>query len=855
MSHRHLRDISNIYTTSKISERELLEKKLNTSNSDKEIQIKKRTKKMQYKMKKEAQHNKRKGDSEFMKRDSKRNAKNVPESPQEPPKFTAEEKEIIEMSSEKYDLDPVYQSAEIYEFYVQSIYNTGESESIKLSENIPPSSKPRGKKDSKVCSRNAQIRKISKKVNEIITFQKSERKVIEGPIYIKENAELPYVNDEPYSLDILLKRLDNYSKAAGFEICEAPHYPNYIKFICKRGEEYKAKQREHLSLGYILSLTGCPFTITCRKQTDGTLKISKVKNKHNHSVCNRPYKDEKRILTKVKEKLSMMASTLGNFLHPKLIPIAMKYYTFLGYEIGNICAKLSNQFPDIAFTLDQVQNLFKLPKFHKCTVRKSELIEDLCRGLAKNSEKYPNISFKAMKNKRVAGIALVNPSLRSRLSHSIAINTENLPEFTNSWFIFLILAKDEFGKIVPTFLGISLSANSDRIKTLLSMYLEMGFEEPTKVLSDLNKNVTSAVRQVFDLDLELGDPGHQVCLDHVLATTSRRLVGLLGSDITQTVIKKLKLAFSGELDQFYDILNGIYNVLEEGQGKEIIEEIYHEREEILKVYRVLKGWLWQGGDTDDPICGYLGGIESVYEDRNICRAFERSLYIAEKNLYGFMEFLFFQSERYRKCYQRSTKELEDKNLPFSSYIASKLPSPSPSPPKIEKISPNTYLHYIPNQTQNYTSLPHILTLTHLSTTITVQKSSLYLSASQAPLPLNPGSLPRDPLIAQIHSSPNVQSSLIRTLKYSNGTLTCSCPGPAQTGLACTHIIDLLNHFGETVEENTFVIADWLVRERRISERMKLRFFDADDSDSSEDEKEVFRVVCVGRRSGKARRRG
>lgn len=91
----------------------------------------------------------------------------------------------------------------------------------------------------------------------------------------------------------------------------------------------------------------------------------------------------------------------------------------------------------------------------------------------------------------------MKPDLRARLSDAIAINTESLPDFTNSWFLLVITTRDEYGIWVPTFVGISLSYQRDRISQMLSFYKEMGFKRPFYVLSDLNKHVVDAVKLKF----------------------------------------------------------------------------------------------------------------------------------------------------------------------------------------------------------------------------------------------------------------------------------------------------------------------------------------------------------------------
>ena len=124
-----------------------------------------------------------------------------------------------------------------------------------------------------------------------------------------------------------------------------------------------------------------------------------------------------------------MAATIGNFLHPKLIPIARKFYFYLGYEINDIKEKLKKAFPTIKFSSEQITNLFNMKTFKNATSRKPELIEEFWRALAQKKSIYPNIDFKVLKRKRAAGVALIKPELRSRLSGAIAINTVNLPEF------------------------------------------------------------------------------------------------------------------------------------------------------------------------------------------------------------------------------------------------------------------------------------------------------------------------------------------------------------------------------------------------------------------------------------------
>ena len=423
-------------------------------------------------------------------------------------------------------------------------------------------------------------------------MQINRRRIYDWPYFIRETCELPYINDEPYFEWTLVHRLDNYARAVGFKIKQAPHWPNYVKYICTRGEDFKAVNQSDLSLDHIIHLTGCQFFITWRKTSDGLLKVAKVNNHHNHLFNGKTDELEEQIESKVREELSVMAATIGNFLHPKLIPIASKFYFNLGYKIQDIKEKLKRVFPVIKFSEEQITNLFNMEVFKKSTIRKPELIEEFWRAIAQQKSKHPNIDFKVLKKKRAAGVALIKRSQRKRLSDAIAINTENLPEFTNSWFILIIMAKDEHGNFVPTFIGISLSAHRSRICQMFLFYRELGFTRPFSVITDLNMNVIDAVRIKFGFDWKQGDPRHRIWHDHIIRTTKRKLKNI--SDFPKYIIKevmfRLKEWFKAtNSNDFYSIMDSLYVSLGEYKlAQDIILDLFNKRDLYLEMFKGLK---------------------------------------------------------------------------------------------------------------------------------------------------------------------------------------------------------------------------------------------------------------------------
>ena len=363
-----------------------------------------------------------------------------------------------------------------------------------------------------------KLRRVNAVINKIA---KQEQTIYTYPDMTKDGKWLPLVKEVFPRIEDILRPVEAYAASIGFQVERCKGWSNYKSIVWTRsGEIHLASVvKNKIKVSESNDKTGCPFKISLKELQDGQWVVREIVNQHNHKMNE---SSEPELNETAQMAISKFRADLGAKISSAVKNYAFQLFFKEGFSKSEVTKMWFEKYMQEKPKEDQI--ISYLQSWKVLPGDNTEMLVILAKNLLSLKEKYPDLDFKARKDLKLVWWTFIPKKRRHLISDAISIDTSMTPDFNKSgWYMLLIQGINEYGILLPIFIGLIYNINHSKMSELLQWYTELGFDSPFSVICDDDAHILEGLKEEMQIHRYKGDPRLTICQYHFRKSIRARL--------------------------------------------------------------------------------------------------------------------------------------------------------------------------------------------------------------------------------------------------------------------------------------------------------------------------------------------